>query len=104
MPYLRDGTYLNPMDPISEIYLMKNTYIRSPLIEVLLREVQRGVDQYKDYTDLDQAKLVIGREYQELVDEIDVDKPDLTKVWAEAMQVAATAIRLVEEIERRTIG
>ena len=81
-----------------------NTYIRSALIEHLLQEVKRGVDQYGDFRDLNQAKIVIAGEMQELTDEIDIEEPELTRVWAEAMQVAATAIRLVEEIERRTLG
>ena len=79
-------------------------YIRSALIDALLREVKRGVDKYGDFEDLDQFRRALDEEIQELHEELEAETIDLTKVWAEAMQVAAVAIRGIEEIERRTLG
>ncbi len=79
-------------------------YIRPTLIDKLLIEVKRGVDKYGNFIDLDQFHQVLKDEVQELYDEFEAETIDLTKVWAEAMQVAAVAIRGIEEIERRTLG
>ena len=43
-------------------------------------------------------------EFFEVLDELASDPVDLTKVYREILQVAAVAIRAIEEIERRTLG
>ncbi len=121
MPCLRDGSYFNPMDAITEVSFSmqeedKNTigdilvppdtnrYIRSALIDALLIEVKRGVDKYGSFIDMDQFHQALKEEVEELYDEFEAETIDLVKVWKEAMQVAAVTIRGIEEIERRTLG
>ncbi len=83
---------------------LSSEYIRHALLQALLIEVKRGVDKYGNFIDLDQFHQVLKGEVQELYDELEAETIDLTKVWAEAIQVAAVAIRGIEEIERRTLG
>ncbi len=79
-------------------------YIRPLLVHALLLEVKRGVEKYGDFESLSQFEVVLLREVIELSQELKANKVDLTKVWRESLQVAAVAIRGIEEIERRTLG
>ena len=75
-------------------------YIRLQVLVDLMGDVQRGVDRYGDYEDLDQALHVIRGEWFELRDEFEYQPPDLGRIRDEALDLAATAIRLAEEIDR----
>ena len=99
-----DETGLFPAMKNTDLVSLSTEYIRHPLLQALLIEVKRGVDKYGNFIDLDQFHQVLKDEVQELYDEFEAETIDLTKVWAEAMQVAAVAIRGIEEIERRTLG
>ncbi len=98
------GLGLFPAMQGTELVGLSTEYIRHALVKALLIEVKRGVDKYGNFIDLDQFHQVLKDEVQELYDEFEAETIDLTKVWAEAMQVAAVAIRGIEEIERRTLG
>lgn len=75
-------------------------YISLSLLVDLMGDVTRGVDQYRDYSDLKQAMYVIRGEWFELRDEFETDPPKLDRIRNECLDLAATAIRLAEEIDR----
>lgn len=79
-------------------------YIETYTINKLLEEVKRGVDKYGDFENLEQFKEVLKEEVQETLDELNADTIDLVKVYAETLQVAAVAIRAIEEMERGTLN
>lgn len=81
-----------------------STYVRYPILQILLTEVKRGVDKYGDFESLEQFRGVLKEEFQEVMDELDAEPVVLYKVYAEVIQVAAVAIRAIEEMERRTLG
>ena len=63
-------------------------------------EINRGIEKFGNYNSYHEAYAVIKEEFDELWDELKVnaDNRDLTKVYEEAIQVAATSYRLAEEI------
>lgn len=63
-------------------------------------EINKGVNKFGNYNSYHEAYAVIKEEFDELWDELKVnaDNRDLTKVYEEAIQVAATSYRLAEEI------
>ena len=79
---------------------LDDSYFLNPeTISEMVKEIRRGVTTYGDYRGWDQARFVIQDELHELWMEIRNHTRDLDKVRAEALQVAATAMRLVEEID-----
>ena len=80
------------------------TYVSLKTVQDLLSEVKRGVDLYGVYTSNAEARLVIERESQELWDEIETGDIDEQKIYNEALQVAATALRYAEEVRWRIDG
>lgn len=67
-------------------------------LEDFLEEIDRGVSKFGDYRSYHEAYAVILEEVDELWDELKKKEKDLVAVYSEAVQVAATAYRLAEEI------
>ncbi len=79
---------------------MADSYFLNPeTIPEMIKEIRRGVTIYGNYMDWNQARFVIQDELHELWMEIRNHPRDVDKVRTEALQVAATAMRLVEEID-----
>jgi len=83
-------------------------FISQKILEDLLKEVERGVNKYGNYTSLDEGRLVIQREFNEMDEEIellqlegtlDTNSVRINSIREETLQVAATAIRFVHEID-----
>ena len=70
------------------------------VVTVFYEEINRGIEKFGNYNSYHEAYAVIKEEFDELWDELKVnaDNRDLTKVYEEAIQVAATSYRLAEEI------
>ena len=63
-----------------------------------LQEITNGVTKFGDYRSHHEAYAVILEEVDELWDELKKKDKDLLAVYSEAIQVAATAYRLAEEV------
>ena len=61
-------------------------------------EINKGVEKYGNYRSYHEAYAVILEEVDELWDELKKKGRDKDLIYAEAIQVAATAYRLAEEI------
>ena len=61
-------------------------------------EIDRGVEKYGNYRSYHEAYAVILEEVDELWEELKKKGRDKDLIYAEAIQVAATAYRLAEEI------
>ena len=61
-------------------------------------EINNGVQKYGDYRSFHEAYAVILEEVDELWDELKKKDRDKARIYEEAIQVAATAYRLAEEI------
>ncbi len=99
-----DPSFVNLLGDTIDFDSLNTDYIRYPVIQILLTEVKRGVDKYGDFENLMQFGGALKGEFFEVLDELASDPVDLTKVYREILQVAAVAIRAIEEIERRTLG
>ncbi len=71
-----------------------------PVIKDFLDEIDKGVKKFGNYRSYHEAYAVIKEEFDELWDELKVrsENRSLENVYSEAIQVAATAYRLAEEI------
>ena len=66
--------------------------------EDFLQEIDNGVSKFGDYRSHHEAYAVILEEVDELWDELKKKDKDILAVYSEAIQVAATAYRLAEEV------
>ncbi len=76
--------------------------MRTPLLENLLEEIVQEIGRAKrkhpDCPTLHHAIAVIREEYLELEHEIFVDNKDRAAIDKEAIQLAATCIRLIMDV------
>lgn len=95
------GSEESTIEPLKIDYEgMADSYFLNPeAIQQMVKEVRRGVTIYGNYIDWNQARFVIQDELHELWMEIRNHPRDIDKIRTEALQVAATAMRLVEEID-----
>ena len=61
-------------------------------------EINFGIEKFGDYRSYHEAYAVILEEVDELWDELKKKDKDILAVYSEAIQVAATAYRLAEEV------
>ena len=64
-----------------------------------LAEINFGVNKFGNYRSKFEAYAVIKEEFDELWDELRTKNADSKRIYEEAIQVAATAYRLAEEIQ-----
>ncbi len=96
------GSEESTIEPLDIDYegLADSYFLNPETIPEMIKEIRRGVTTYGNYIDWNQARFVIQDELHELWMEIRNHPRDIDKVRAEALQVAATAMRLVEEIDK----
>lgn len=74
----------------------------------VLEELKRGKNKYGPYSSFHEAHSVIEEEFDELWEEIKKKQPNPSRIISEAIQVAATALRLAaetfEKIETDTLN
>ncbi len=76
---------------------------RNEIIEALFAEIERGREKYGLYNSPHEAHSVIEEEFDELWDEIKKKQSeyDYSAIVKESIHVAATALRLAIELERK---
>ncbi len=79
-----------------------NKTLEESMVAAVRTEMMRGVAKYGPYNSLHEAYAVILEELDELWNEIKNHKPDFDRVESEAIQVAATAMRLAIEVAERS--
>jgi hypothetical protein len=95
---LRDELDLTSVGPDLDEGLANSYFLNPELWEALVTEVRRGVVLYGNYDSPKQALWVIQSEVYEVWAEVRTG--NLEALRTEALQVAATAIRLVEELDQ----
>lgn len=63
------------------------------------QEMDIAIQEHGNFNSLHEGHSVLREEFEELWDEIKKKKPDLKKVRAEAIQVAAMAIKLINHVD-----